>query len=1042
MKDKYTEQGKKSVHPAIIRIVYGLLLLLLPLFLPAQETVSSIRGVVLDAEDNLPLPGVNILVKDTGTGTISDLDGRFEIRALSSDILVFSFVGYVSKEVEIGGQTELNIRLGVSSQELEEVVVIGYGQQKRSNLTGSISQVKVDNLENRPVIRLDQALQGMTSGVMVSKGGGAPGGSPTIHIRGVGSIGNTDPLWIVDGIKMNPGSHFNLDDVESVEILKDAASSAIYGAEAAHGVILITTKRGKKGKTQINYRSSFAKVNPVNLPELLGSEDFVSFKRQSREAAGQNPEPSWDNWEHDTDWIDAFYDGSGFSHYHDFSVARGTDRSNYYLSMGYDDENGILIDNNFQRLSLRLNSDFELADWITLGERVLISRVNENPIDNFNEDYNGAIPYRSIPIMPIYDETNPYGGWGRAPVYFQGPNPVASQYQQHEKRTYNRLDGNLSLDIHPFNGFNLGARVGYNYMAFLGEAFKESFDYGAFSNPINSLTYATAHDGTLTGNLVATYEKQLGSHYFKLMAGTEASEFQTRHFNVTATDFPVDYATSFNLATGTFNTTDRRSVYKSRLLSQFGRINYNYKEKYLFEANVRRDASAPIFSPENIWGIFPSFSAAWKLSEESFMKNISFISSLKLRASIGTLGSDNIGSYIYSKTYTSQFSSYAYDANGQNKESGFFISRFPNAEVKWEEVQMNNIGLDAEFLEGRLGMNLDFYIKDTRDLLYGVPIPASIGIAVHNFNPVNPEVNIGTMRNMGVDLDLVFRHDFGPLKMTLNANGSYMKNEILSLNADEYITGGSGGGQIGGMTRTQAGMPISSFYGFVVQQMLQSEADVYAINTWAADGTYQEAGTGPGDFMYQDISGPDGVPDGQVTWEHDRVFIGNPWPKFMYGLNINLDYNRVVDLLLQFHGVYDVDIFNANLAYSRNFFGDANTTTDIYEAWTPDNPTEHPRNIASDPNGNFSRPSTYFVEDGSYLKLRNIQLGFNVPDNFLKLIGSVGSIRFYLNANNIFTLTGYSGADPEISGGNISRGIDYGLYPHTRTFGGGIDVQF
>lgn len=944
---------------------------------PTHPT-KVISGTVYAAEDNTPLPGVSVLIKGAARGVLTDQEGQYEIEASSEDVLVFSFLQFTDQEIKVGEKSVVDVYLEVELKQMDEVVIVGYGQQKRSNLTGSISSVDTDNLENRPIIRLDQALQGMSSGVMVAKGGGSPGAAPSIHIRGVGSIGNTEPLYIVDGIKMAPGNHFNLDDVASIEILKDAASSAIYGAEAAHGVVLITTKRGKKGRTQMNYRSSFAKVNPIRLPELLGSEDFVAYKRESRLNAGQNPEPAWDNWEHDTDWLEAYYAGSGFSHYHDFSISKGTDNSSYYLSAGYDDEGGILIDNRFQRFSLRFNSDFDLAPWLKIGESILLSSVMENPIDNFNEDYNGAIPYRSLPIMPIYDEDNPYGGWGRAPVYFQGPNPVASQMQQHEKRRYNRLDGNVYLQATPLEGLMLRARIGYNYMGFLGEAFKEAFDYGAFANPINSLTYATAHDETIIGNFVATYEKQLGNHYLKAMAGYEASRFQTIHFNATATNFPVDVARSFNLATGTFNVTDRRNIFQSRLLSQFGRINYNYKEKYLIEANVRRDASAPVFSPGNIWGIFPSFSAAWRISEEAFMQSFPLISNLKLRVSVGTLGSDNISSFIYSKTYTSQFSSYAFDENGQNKEAGFFISRFPNAEVKWEEVQMSNVGLDVELWDGKLAFAVDFYVKDTRDLLYGVPIPASVGIAVHNFNAVNPEINIGTMRNQGLDFDVNYRHQIGQWKLDLNGNISFMRNKILSLRGDEYITGGGGGGQIGGMTRTQAGYPISSFYGFRVQQILQSKSDVFAINTYAADGIYQEAGTGPGDFMYIDLSGPDGVPDGEVTWEHDRTYIGNPWPRMMYGLNLNLDYKRLFDILLQFQGVQGVEVFNANLAYSRNFFGDYNSTVLIKEAWTAEAPTRHPRNIASDPNGNFSRPSTYFVEDGSYLKLRNAQVDFNV----------------------------------------------------------------
>ena len=1006
------------------------------------QASQTLTGTVKGGDDNLPLPGVNVLVKGTTTGTITDADGKYLLKVKSDAVLVFSFTGYTTQEIAVGDRTELDITLSSNLKELDEIVVIGYGEQKRSNLTGSISTVKTENLENRPIIRIDQALQGMSSGVFVSKGGGAPGGSPTVHIRGVGSISNTDPLWIVDGIKMNPGSQFNMDDIETIEILKDAASSAIYGAEAAHGVILITTKRGKKGKTQINYKSSFGLVDPIRLPQLLGSEDYVKYKGISRANAGQNPDPSWDNWTNDTDWVKAFYAGNGFSHYHDFSVSKGTDKSNYYLSLGYDDENGILIDNSFKRFSMRFNSDFELTKWLTIGESILLSRVTENPIDNFNEDYNGAIPYRSTPLMPIYDETNPYGGWGRALVYFQGPNPVASQYQQHEKRIYNRLDGNMYVNINPLKGLNFRVRVGYNFLAFRGDAFKEAFNYGAFANPINSLTYATSNDQSIVANFVGSYEKQLGNHFFKVMAGYEANQFETLHFNATATDFPIQPAYSFNLATGTFNVTDRRNVYERRLLSQFGRLNYNYKEKYFIEANVRRDASAPVFSPKNIWGVFPSFSAAWRISEEDFMKSMPLISNLKLRGSIGTLGSDKIGSFIYSKTYTSQFSSYAFDANGQNKQSGFFLSRFPNADVKWEEIKMTNIGLDVGLWKGKLSFSADYYIKDTKDLLYGVPIPSSVGISVHNFDAVNPEINIGTMRNTGLDLDVVYRNQFGAFGLNVNSNVSFMKNRLLTLNGDQYIIGGSGGGQIGGMTRTQAGMPISSFYGFVVQQMLNSAADVFAINSYADDGTYQEAGTGPGDLMYMDISGPDGVPDGQVTWEHDRTFIGNPWPKMMYGLNITLDYKKIIDVMLQFQGVQGVDVFNANKAYTRNFFGDSNTTTDIYEAWTPENHTNHPRVIASDPNGNFSRPSTYFIEDGSYLKLRNVQIGFNLPPNLLAKMGGLGGIRFYINANNLITITRYSGIDPEIAGSNLSRGVDYGLYPKTRTIGGGIDVKF
>jgi TonB-linked SusC/RagA family outer membrane protein len=1033
--------------PGICRhLIYGVLCLLIVLnqqvLAQSADPFRELSGTITSEEDGQPLPGASVSRKGTSVGVVADLNGYYVIKVMPGDTLIYSYAGFLSAEQPVNNLTIFNISLAADEKALDEIVIVGYGSEKRSNLTGSITSVKAEQLENRPITRLDQALQGMSSGVFVSKGGGAPGAAPSIHIRGIGSIGNTEPLWIVDGIKMNPGNHFNIDDIESVEILKDAASSAIYGAEAAHGVILITTKKGKKGKTEISYSSSFAKVNPIELPTLLGSQDFVFYKKQSRLNAGQNPEPSWDNYAYDTDWIDAFYGGSGLGHFHNFSIAKGVDRSSYFLSLGYDREDGILLNNSFERFSVRLNSEYQLADWITLGENILLSRVNEDPINNFNEDYNGAIPFRSIPIMPVYDETNPFGGWGRAPVYFQGPNPVATQYQQHETRNYNRLNGTLYLALQPIRGFTLRGQVGYNYLSYFSNGFNEAFDYGAFANPINALTYATSNDENITANLVASYERGNATHNFKILAGYELNRFDNNHFNASATDFPLEVAQSFNLATGTFTVTDRFNVYQRRLLSQFGRLTYQYKGKYLFEANIRRDASAPAFSPENIWGVFPSFSAGWNISREPFMERFTTMQNIKLRASVGTLGSDKIGNFLYAKTYTSQFDTYTFDATGQQKEVGFYISRFPNADVKWEEVKMYDVGLDAELLDGNIGFSLDYYIKETSDLLYAVPIPASVGIATHNFDAVNPEVNIGSMRNTGIDLDLRWRKSISDFKLTVNSNVSYLKNEIISLNGDEYITGGGGGGQIGGMTRTQAGMPISSFYGFVVQQMLNSEDDVFAVNSFSPDGIYQEAGTGPGDFMYVDLSGPDGAPDGKITWEHDRTFIGNPWPKFMFGLNVNLNYKNRLDLLLQFQGVADVDVFNANLAYSRNFFGDANTTTAIYEAWTPENHTQHPRNIASDPNGNWSRPSTYFIEDGSYVKLRNAQIGFSFPQTWLQRMGKLQQVRFYLHASNLLTISGYSGADPEIAGSNTSRGVDYGLYPHTRTFGGGIDVKF
>lgn len=999
----------------------------------------QITGQITDVKTKAGIPGVSIFEKGSLKGTVSDVNGNYALKVADDAILVFSSIGYSSVEINAGSRQVLDVSLTEDIKTLDEIVVVGYGEQKRSNLSGAIASVNMEDITNKAQMRVDNALQGMVAGVIVTRQGGAPGASPTIHIRGAGSIGDTQPLWIVDGVQMSPDNHFDADDIASIEILKDASAAAIYGARAANGVILVTTKRGK-GDLQINFKSSIGKRSPVKLPTLLNSADFVKYRKEGRLAAGQNPEPSWDNYSNDTDWIKAFYNGSGIIQSYDLSVAKGDEKANFFMSFGNDNEQGILIDNSYKRYSMRINSDVNIAKWLKLGESLLLSKVKENPIGNNNENASGGVPYRSIPIMPIYDPSNAYGGWGTAPVYFQGPNPVATQYQQHETRTYNRIDGNVYLEAKPLTGLRIRATVGYNTVDFLGEKFDEAFNYGAFANPLGALTYSSANDEIITANIVTTYERDYGKHNFKLMGGYESYQFVTKHFNNSRSNFPIDVASSFNLGTGAFSTTDRNNVDQDRLLSQFGRFNYNYGDRYLAEVNFRRDASASKFGQSNLWGNFPSYSVGWRISEERFFENVPVVNTLKLRASSGKLGNENIRRWVFLKTYTSQFSTYAFDAPGTNKVSGFYISKFPNADVQWEEVNMSNVALDVTAFKNKLSVSVDYYIKDTKQLLFDVPVPSSVGISTNNFNPSNPPINIGTMRNRGIDIDASYSTKITNYSFTVGGNVSFLNNELTYL-AGGAIIGGNGGGQIGGMTRTEAGHPISSFYGYQVQQMLNTEADVYAINTWAPDGLYQEAGTAPGDFMYRDISGPGGVPDGQVTPEYDRTFIGNPWPKMTYALNFSGSYKSMIDVSLQFQGIHGVDVFNASKGYTRNFFGDNNTTTDIFDAWTPENHTGNPRNNAGDPNHNFGNPSTYFVEDGSYLKLRNVQVGFTVPRAFLERV-KIQRLRVYINANNLLTFTKYSGLDPEIAGSNTSRGVDFGNYPQVRTISAGLEVQF
>lgn len=1022
---------KRMLQNPISKVSVSILLILLCSTAFAQSI--TITGIVTNASSE-PQPGVSILEKGTSNGAMTDANGTYSIVVSPDAVLVFSSIGFMSQEVKVGERINISIVLQEDIKALDEIVIVGYGEQKRSNVTGSVTTVKPGNLTNKTQLRLDQALQGMAAGVTIARDGGAPGAKPSVHIRGVGSIGGTEPLWIVDGVRLYPGNQFDIDDVESIEVLKDAAAASIYGINAAHGVILVTTKRGK-GETQVSFKSSISKRQPINLPTFLGSEEFVKYRKQGRLNAGQNPDPSWDNYTANTNWMDAFYGGSGLVQSYDLSVSKGDEKSSYFLSVGHDNEEGILIDNNLKRYSLRLNTDVRLTNWLKIGESVLISRVTENPIGNNNENYSGAIPFRSIPIMPIKDANNPFGGWGMGPAYFNGPNPVATQYQQHEAKAHNRVEGNAFAEIAPLKGLTVRGTLGYSYYSYMTERFNESFDYGTFADPLNRLFYFSTESQTILGNIVATYAKQILKHDIKLMLGYEAFQENTRGVNASASGFYVDRASSFNLASGAVSIPDPYQPLGERMLSEFGRLNYSYDDRYLVEFNLRHDAMGSRFAPGHRWGLFPSVSAGWRISQESFFENVTFISNLKFRGSFGKLGSANTKPFGWQPTYTAQFSRYSFDLLGANKVSGYYISRPTNGSVQWEEINVINAGFDAAFFKNKITLTVEGYRRNTKKLLYPVAVPSSIGIATHNFDPVSPEINIGTMRNGGIDVELGYNETFGNFSIVTSANVSFQKNKMLSLN-ESYVTDGYGGGQIGGMTRTQAGYPVSSFYGYVVQQMLNTIGDVYAINTYADDGLYQEAGTAPGDFMYKDLNG-----DGEITPAGDRTFIGNPWPKYLYALNVSVSYKGMVDLSLQFQGIAGVDVFNASKAYTHNFFGDNNTTTSIRGAWTPEKHTNNPRNIATDPNGNFSRPSTYFVEDGSYLKLRNIQLGFNLPSKYLTKVG-LKKVRIYANANNLLTLTKYSGFDPEIAGSNTARGVDFGQYPQVRTFGAGLEVQF
>ncbi|MBD0777847.1 TonB-dependent receptor [Maribacter sp. ANRC-HE7] len=997
-----------------------------------EDIQQSVSGTVID-ESGMPIPGVSVVVKGTTNGVAADFDGNYTITVPGPEsVLVFSFIGLVTEEVTVGNRQVINVTMKDDVQGLDEVVVIGYGTQKRSNLTGAISSIKSEDLNKVSVTRVDQALQGKAAGVMVSQASGKPGAAPTVNVRGVGSIGGTSPLWIVDGIRMETSNFFNANDVESIEILKDASASAIYGAQAAHGVVLVTTKRGaSNNKTNINFKANTGISSPINLPTMLNRDQYIAAATASRAASGQLPEDSWSNVSGmaDTNWSDELYSGSGIKQNYNLSISSGTDKANFYLSGNYDNEEGMMIDNEFERYSLRANSDFKLFDGkVKIGESVLLSRTIENPTYAAN-----GIPWRSTPLMPVYDETNTYGGWGTGPSWYAGRNMVANEYQHHRKYTNNRINGNVYLEVDVLKGLKFRSTFGVNYTSWLGRYFDEAYNYGTNSNSVNSLTYASNNANTLTANYVLTYDKTIGDHSFKAMAGYEAVKGDGVGFNATKTGFTEDVSYSFATATGEASITDVNTIDKSYILSQFGRLNYGYKDKYLLEGTIRRDASSPKFGSNNLWGVFPSFSGAWRVSQEDFLKDNSLISNLKLRVSSGTLGSDNINNFLYSKSYHSTNSYYLFDSNGTNKVSGFFLSGFPNADVKWEEIKTTDIGIDLGLFNNKVSIVMDYYIKKTSDMLYAVTVPLSVGISKSHGSPEAVSMNIGEMKNTGFEFAVNYQETFNEFKLNISANTSFQKNELTKLTENAYINGGDGGQVLGSTTRSEVGHPLSSFYGYKYVKIIDSQSEIDALNAAAPNGLYQQSNTAPGDMLYEDING-----DNQIT-DDDKTYLGNPWPKMIYGLTTNLEW-RNLDFSLFLQGVQGVDVFNANKTLTQQIYADYNSSTEVLNAWTPDNQTNQPRLVQGDPNSNFANSSSYFVEDGSFLKVRNIQLGYTLPQSILSRFNMTNA-RVYISGENIMTFTKYSGIDPEVAGGSTSRGVDYDAYPQARTISVGVELS-
>jgi len=982
----------------------------------------AITGKVTDV-DGQPMPGVNVVIKGTMQGTVTDAAGAYFLQVPDGNsILVFSFVGYANQEFFVGNQRAINVTLGEDTREIEEVVVVGYGTQKRSNITGSVTSVKPEAYRDMG-LGVTSVLQGRVAGVYVTNN--------QIIIRGAASINGSDPLWIVDGI---PGGAPNFEDIESIEVLKDGASIAIYGARGAGGVILVTTKHGSPGKTQINVKANWGAVTPLYIPKMLHTKDYIDRKL----ASGYSTQTGWDNPASlpDTDWNNLLW-GNAFRQNYLVQISGGNEKNVFNITADYHDDKDVAILHKSGNKGAGIRAAMEQR----LNKHIKLTEILGGGYGTDIPTYY-SIDYRQLPTIAVYDPTNMNGGWGKVPSYYNGGNPAAEVLSRHYDNMSYGANAHFILDYTIIDGLQFQANFAGSFDASANNLFKEAYNVGANEqNASFEKNYGSGNSARMFYTL--TYERTFAQkHYLKAMAGYEAAKGAGSSARAQADDFPVQVARDIRLSTGKQYASGDLS--ENRSLSQFFRLNYAYDSKYMLEGSIRRDGYDN-FGPDNRFGWFPSVSAGWNLHKESFIAdNASYISQLKLRTSYGRIGNNTIGQFLYESAYTSNQMYYSYN-NEDEVSRGFVIGKFPNTSIKWEEVAQFDLGLDVGFFNNRLNFSAEYYTKKTSDMLYWVYIPVSSGYSDGGGNVGSPKypANIGEISNKGFDFMIQYRGNISDFRYDVAFTMSTNKNKVIRLNEElnPLIYRGGAEGMSGNMYRTENGYPMGQMYGYKVEGIFKSDGEVQALNALAPerddDGNrfYQDQRTAAGDFKYMDING-----DGMIT-EDDRTYIGNPWPKLIYGLNINLSW-KGFDLNMGWVGNYKFDIYNVNKAFERNFYSDFNTTYKVYDAWTPANSSSiHPRSATGDPNGNFKYHSSYFVEDGSFLKLRTLHFGYNLPSSILEKVRIQG-LKVYVNCNNLLTITKFDG-NPEIGGGYLERNTYADRrYPATRSVLGGISLTF
>lgn len=991
--------------------------------LHAQQQAKTVTGTVTDVSGE-SIIGANIRIKGTTTGTITDIDGNFSIKAEPQSVIEVSYIGYLTQETVINNQKSIRFLLKEDTKTLDEVVVIGYGVQKKADLTGSVANINTEKLNTQSNANIGQALQGKIAGVDIVSQGGAPGSGTRIMVRGIGTLNNASPLYIVDGMYMNSIDHINPNDIASIDVLKDASSAAIYGSRAANGVIIVTTKEGSntEGKPIIDLSVNLGISTASKFLDMLDAKGWAEVTTIARQAIGK---PALDMAtdlanKPDNDWQDIMFRPALMQNYN-LSVKGGGKYSTYYTGLGYFNQDGIVKGTNYQRYNIQSKNDYKRGIF-SAGTNLIISFSHDKPL---HQELRGGMIgtiLQSVPTLEKYDDTREGGYGGTYGDVVNIPHPLAiiddnimDRYNENVK-----IFANLYAQIELFKGLKYKLNLTPDFSFERYKNYLNKYDFGLATNSITQLTERQRRRRNILVENLLTFDRTFGEHKISALAGYTYQDSRFRHIQAYGEGLPQGLE---EIDAATTNRSNEGNSWRSVLTSILGRVFYSYQNKYLFTATIRRDGSSK-FGKNNRYGYFPSFSLGWNVAEEKFMENVHWLDQLKLRGGYGVLGNQEIDNYQYSSTITTGIN-YP-DGNGGLLQ-GAFPKNFANPDIKWEETAMTNVGIDFMAFNNRLSLTADYYVKNTKDILLTVPIPISSGGAN------DPIRNAGKIRNNGFEFNLGWMDQPNPdISYGINLIGSFNKNKVIAMGSESgSIKGGSTNQNIT-TSETKAGYPIGGYWLISTAGYFNSQEEVDA---YAKDGKKIQPAAEPGDIKFVDANN-----DGVIN-DDDRVFQGSPFPDFTFALNGNMRYKNF-DLSIGLQGVLGNKIYNATRQTLEDVTKGSNFLASCLDYWTPENKNaSHPRLTWDDPNRNTRAESDRYLENGSYLRLRSVQLGYTFPQTWFK--GAIQHARVYINAENLFTITSYSGYSPDVNADNANyRGFDNFIYPTNRTFMLGLNVTF